>query len=81
MADTKNDPRETKAVELCTGCGKPTEFYEYVGVGRSEDGKSWEAYPICKACHHEPPRPLKLHYFHVSELPRALGRAGSSNLG
>ncbi|MEO8481090.1 MAG: hypothetical protein ABI634_02700 [Acidobacteriota bacterium] len=73
--------------ETCVGCGAPTNGYEYVGVGEGPDapanqhGFKAEAFPVCKACHTEPKRPMKLHYFHRSQVGKALQRAGSPTLG
>lgn len=84
------------AVDTCVGCGKPTNGYQFVGIGNPEDfpshtggdvvigvdGKGREAFPICQACHHEPPRPLKMHYVERARVHDALRAAGSSgNIG
>lgn len=66
------------AVELCVGCGNPTRGYEYYGVGLNEAGTAFEAKPICFKCHHAPPRPMKLHYFHEVQLDRAIAAANTS---
>lgn len=64
----------------CVGCQGPTNGYPYRGIGKGADG-TWQAFEICERCHHEPPRPLKFHYFHVAQVEKALRRAGSSKLG
>jgi hypothetical protein len=83
-------------IDKCVGCNGPTNGYEYIGIGNPEDFPAhtagaaaavpgvtgvWEAFPICRRCHHEPPRPLKLHYVHRSQVAHALRLAGSSTLG
>lgn len=71
----------------CVGCGQPVNGYEYVGIGEATDaepnrnGFRGRIFDICRACHTEPPRPLKLHYFHRSQAAKALQRAGASQLG
>lgn len=67
------------AVELCVGCGQPTRGYEYYGVGLNADGTAYEGKPICRSCHHTPPRALKLHYFHASQLERGLAAANANH--
>lgn len=77
------------ALDKCVGCGEPTNGYEFVGIGAAQNpevpanahGFKAEAFPICRKCHHEPPRPLKLHYCLRSEVAKYLQRAGSPNLG
>jgi hypothetical protein len=73
--------------EVCVGCGQPTHQYEYVGIGESPtapanaNGFRAEAFPICRTCHHQPPRPMKFHYAPRAEVGKYLARAGSNFLG
>lgn len=80
-------------IDKCVGCNRPTNGYPFVGIGNPADFPQhsqgeptpgvtgvWEAFPICASCHHEPPRPLKLHYVERSHVREALRAAGSSGI-
>jgi hypothetical protein len=82
-------------IDKCVGCGRATNGYQFVGIGNPADFPQqsagpaaatpgvtgvWEAFPICRDCHHAPPRPMKLHYVDRANVAQALRSAGSSGL-
>ena len=51
---------------------------------RLGENTKWAAFPVCTPCHVDPKhrtQPLKAHFFARQDLDKALGRAGSANIG
>lgn len=80
-------------MEKCGQCGaepKANEQHPMVAImsfdaAKEQDAagvdkeKNWMAVPVCSACHQAPT--LKGHFFPRNQMKRALGFAGSTDLG